>query len=444
MKKFLFFTFLFLLQNSFSQFITTWKTDNPGTSNNYQLTIPTTGSSYDYIVDWGDGSIDSAVIGEITHTYSTIDTFTVSITGDFSRIYFNNDGDKEKILSVEQWGANVWSSMESAFFGASNLEINATDAPNLSNVTDMSHMFSWISSFNQDIGAWDVSNVTNMEGMFYGASSFNQDIGNWDVSNVTSMKRMFGSTDLFNQDIGNWDVGNVTNMRDMFQSADLFNQNIGGWNVSNVTNMMQMFSIVDSFNQDIGNWDVSNVTDMDGMFFAAESFDQNLGDWDITNVTTMNSMFAGIMLSSSNYDSLLIGWNNQELNGDVEFDGGDSKFCTSEAIEARDNLISSFNWDIWDAGQDTTCIPVGIEEDNIVDFTVSPNPASNLLEIRLSKMVDGAVSLADFSGRILDNRILENGINMCSIDVSGYASGIYLVEIKSKGIKIKSEKLIIQ
>ena len=31
---------------------------------------------------------------------------------------------------------------------------------------------------------WDVSNVTNMKQMFIYATSFNQDIGNWDVSNL--------------------------------------------------------------------------------------------------------------------------------------------------------------------------------------------------------------------------------------------------------------------
>ncbi|MCY4161070.1 MAG: BspA family leucine-rich repeat surface protein [Flavobacteriaceae bacterium] len=53
-------------------------------------------------------------------------------------------------------------------------------------VTDMSHLFNGRSSFNDDIGDWDVSSVTNMTGMFFRATSFNQDISEWDVDQVTA------------------------------------------------------------------------------------------------------------------------------------------------------------------------------------------------------------------------------------------------------------------
>ena len=65
------------------------------------------------------------------------------------------------------------------------------------------------SSFNQNIGGWDVSNVTDMYGMFYDATSFNQDIGYWDVSNVTDMVFMFFEATSFNQDISSWCVINI-------------------------------------------------------------------------------------------------------------------------------------------------------------------------------------------------------------------------------------------
>ena len=151
-----------------------------------------------------------------------------------------------------------------------------------SKITDMSCLFDgFFDCYDRDLSGielWDVSNVTDMSGMF-SCSSFNKDISSWDVSKVTDMSHMF-SYSSFNQDISSWDVSNVTNMSSMF-SGSSFNQDISSWDVSNVTNMSSMFSHSD-FNQDISSWDVSNVTDMSWMF-CESSFNQDISSWDISN-----------------------------------------------------------------------------------------------------------------------------------------------------------------
>ena len=382
-------------------FVTTWKTDNINdtSSNDNQIRIGTVGEGYDYQIDWGDGSSDSNVTGDITHDYAMPGTYTVKIDGAFPQLYFSyTEYDNEKLLSIESWGNIQWQSMKMAFYNCPNVVGNATDTPDLSQVTDMSYMFNLGESFNQDIGNWDVSSVTNMTNMLAGATSFNQDLSNWDVSSVTAMQAMFQRTALnkdlsswdvssvtdmrrmflntpdFNQDISNWDVSSVTQMDNMFQGANSFNQDlsnwdvsavtsmvnmfngaanfdqdIGGWDVSSVVNMQKAFINAQSFNQDLSSWDVSSVTSMISMFSGAVSFDQDLSSWDVSSVISMITMFSGIALSTENYDALLVAWSEQDLESDVAFDAGDSTYSSSSQ-NARDILTLDYNWDILDGG----------------------------------------------------------------------------------------------
>ncbi len=320
-------------------FKTTWLI----TTANESITIPTSSNdSYDFIVNWGDGDITYGNTGDASHVYDAPGVYEISISGEFPRIFFNEAGDKDKIISIEQWGNNEWTSFYAAFAGCSNLIDNSSDVPDLSNVTDMRYcfyyatnfdssnipnwdvsnvekmgsMFAFAKHFKGPIGIWDVSNVTDMSdmfrgadifnslltvwdvssvvdmsGMFWGALLFNQYLGFWDVSNVTNMKSMFQNAPLFNQDISNWDVSKVTNMSSMFNLAISFNQNIGSWDVSNVLDMSMMFLRANVFNQDISNWDVSRVKDMLGMFYQAYEFNQNIGTWSVDSVTNMSLMF---------------------------------------------------------------------------------------------------------------------------------------------------------
>lgn len=272
-------------------FITTWKTDNQGSSGDNEITITTSNAVYDYNVDWGDGHTDENLTGDYTHTYDTASTYTITISGSFPQLYFYDfNFDNQKLLSIEQWGDGILLSLNRAFYGCSNLTGNANDSPNLRSVTDMKYMFSR-SAFNQDISDWDVSLITDMSSMFRDNSMFNQNISAWDVSSVTNMSIMFGLASAFNQDIRAWDVSSVTKMNAMFSGASAFNQDISTWDVSSVTNMSSMFLRASVFNQDISAWDVSSVNNMSTIFSSAYAFNQDISAWDVSSVTDMNGMF---------------------------------------------------------------------------------------------------------------------------------------------------------
>ena len=280
-------------------FVTTWET----TTANESITIPTDGTvsttAYDVTIDWGDGTVE-IVTGrdpDPSHTYASADTYTVSISGTFPRIYLAYTPQAQKLRSIEQWGDIAWESMAFAFAGAENVVLNATDAPDLTRVTHLEGMFSGAAAVDGDLSAWDVSTITHMNGMFSGATSFNGDVSAWDVSNVTTTSTMFSYTDAFNQDISAWDVSSVTDMIQMFREARAFNQDIGGWDVSSVTDMRSMLRDASAFNQNLSAWDVSNVVEMRYMFDGATAFNQDLGDWDVTRVTRFDFFLRNAALS---------------------------------------------------------------------------------------------------------------------------------------------------
>lgn len=358
-KYFALILLLFVVTISVAQepFVTTWEVYD----SDLDIEIPTIGDGYNYTIEFGDGASVNNVTGNISHTYAAPGIYTISISGDFPRIYLYEAEDTYRLRTIEQWGDIEWQSMNNAFRGCTNLILNATDAPDLSQVTDlsamfqqaeamntsiehwdvssitnMSHMFDEALDFNQPLNDWDVSNVTDMSYMFYGAGNtlpdfrpdFNQPLNNWDVSSVTDMSYMFSYTFYFNQPIDNWDTSNVITMGRMFSWAQRFNQNIDSWDVSNVTNMSYMFLVAGDFNQPLNSWDVSNVTNMSGMFRSAFAFNQPLNNWDVSNVTNMASMFRETFLwATSSFNQPIGDWDvSNVLDMSFMFAAEDSPF----------------------------------------------------------------------------------------------------------------------
>ncbi len=352
------------------KFITTWKT----TAANESITLPVLGTQgLDYYVDWGitkDEDGDGVPDGRVpiithhdttnpTYTYPTAGTYTIKIMGGrstsggvgtnegFFRFAFQGRGDKDKILSVKQWGKVPWTGMQWTFKGCTNLQVDATDVPDLSRVSSMTEMFMGCSSFNSNINLWDVSNVTDMSYMFREATNFNSDISSWNTEKVTSMKQMFYKATSFNGAINT-------------------NEATGSWNVSKVTDMSAMFLGAKEFNQTLKDWNVSSVNNVESMFNSALAFNQDLSSWQIPELTRANGMLNYSGLSVDNYDKLLVSWNQQvqagTANATVPFSAVGVNYCFGEV--ARERLIDA-GWgdgnpnngsgeytDITDAGPD--------------------------------------------------------------------------------------------
>ena len=332
-------------------FVTTWDT-SLGTGTKVTLALAGT---VDATIDWGDDTVETVTTPGPWHYYGSDGIYTVSVTGSVTAYdsFYNGGGtsERQKLVSVDNWGQLGFTSMFGAFTGCSNLVSVPGTSDGIEAVTNMYAMFLSASAFNGNIGGWDTSGVTDMRWMFSSASSFNQDIGGWDTSSVTDMENMFLSASAFNGNIGGWDTSSVTNMNSMFCGASSFNQDIGGWDTSSATAMHAMFAIAPSFNQDIGGWDTSSVAGMGSMFYKASSFNQNIGRWDTSSVTSMDSMFGdassfnqdiGSWDTSSVTDMLYMFDNASAFNGNI---GG---WDVSSARDMRCMFYdaSSFNQDL--------------------------------------------------------------------------------------------------
>jgi surface protein len=229
------------------------------------------------------------------------------VTSMVRMFWFNNTFNNN---SISNWRPISCSNFVDTFYGSSyNHPINwPFSASNISMVA----MFRGNSSFNQNIGHWDVSRVTSMNTMFYENFGFrnsgSSDINNWRPISCSNFSSMF-QTSVFNQPIGNWPLSaSNINMSSMFNGASSFNQNIGSWDVSRVTGtstsqgFYRMFYNATSFNNSgstsINNWrfTTSSTVTFAGMFggdntTTSTKFNQNIGAWNVEKVTNMSSMF---------------------------------------------------------------------------------------------------------------------------------------------------------
>ena len=384
-------------------FVSTWDTTQAGSASDTVVLPLLSGGTYSGTIDWGDGNSDGLSYANRTHVYASSAIYTITISGTIGGFQFNNGGDKAKITDISNWGT-LDITTDRVFYGCTNLDVSATDAPTFttatlrdffkscsslttpdfsnwdtSGITSMETMFEGCTNFNGNITTWDTSNVTRFNrgttvGMFTNCSYFNQPIGSWDVSAETNMTAMFSSCQRFNQDLsnwymdnktsvsgmfrncylfdnagsdglGNWNLSNVTNFVLMFQFASVFNRDISGWDTSKATSFNSMFAYASAFDRPIGAWNTSLVTNMFKMLEGATSFDQDISNWDINQVSNLTSfMSAGGGVSTANYDALLIAWDAQ---GAMSFSGtahfGSSKYTAGGAAEAaRTSLISKW------------------------------------------------------------------------------------------------------
>ena len=346
-----------------TSFVSTWETSNisfqnPFSSSGNQIRLPLEADgTYNFTVNWGDGSSDTITAynqAEVTHTYAISGEYTLTIDGTLTGFRFANANDKLKLLDITQWGDLRLGNNQSYFMGCTNLVCTATDALDLTGTTDLTDAWYGCTKFNGTLGDCDFSSVTTMHGMLKNCKAFNKPLSSIDTSSVESMALTFSNCIAYNQ--------------------------------SN------------------NSLDVSSVKLMDYMFYGCTSLDQAYDDWDISSVESMDDMFYNVSLSTTNYSNLLKSWALQTVHSSIELNVDGSEYYTSAAA-SRTVLTDTYGWTITDGGESedyehTHTIPLESDvSDNVslssgLELSVTLTSYSSGDDITLSSTVYQSITLS--------------------------------------------------
>ena len=358
-----------------------------------RTTIPANGSNFtlspqmsngECFVDWGDTN-SQTLTASTTHNYTSSGTYDIKIfdsvngskfTG-FSSPWTTPTYTYEK--SILKWGDIEWQNNNWFYSSGSNNTDNkirveapagSSNAPNLSNVTSLSDMFS--STF-----------TANRTGYF---EDVNGNLSDWDVSTITDMNRMFKTFDAngCTIDIRNWNVSNVENFSKWGENSSII-FNIDNWVTSSATNMSQMCNGVSSTSTGIENLVTTNVTTL--YQFGYVTFDgntkmvNNVLRWDVSNCTNFSAMGCN-WATNSNFPS------NWKLSDDASKNISMQQFCGIGALTAPYGVddVNAFatktinqSWHggssyvAWDVSNVTNFYLFGGQNNNVVQGGEFPN-----------------------------------------------------------------------
>jgi hypothetical protein len=294
--------------------------------------------TYNATIDWGDGSTSTITAyddADLTHAYAVEGVYLVQITGDFPQPYFNNTGDRAKVLSVDFGDGSVGiTSLNRSFFGCLNITLVNGKIP--ATVTGSG----LIACFR------DTKSLTTIQsGLFDNCTQ------------VTAFQECFRSSALESIPAGLFDnCTQVTTFLYCFQGCDFTEIPEGLFDNCPLVNNFQScfgFTLINAIPAGLFD-NCPLVTTFSGCFYACTGLNNNPSAFpaDLFRynplVVSFVSCFNPVTLDTGLYNDLLASLETYNPNDNVPFHGGNSTHSGLGTL-ARNNLTGR-GWTITDGG----------------------------------------------------------------------------------------------
>ena len=332
-----------LQQQPFKPMIIVVDTTKAGSASNTFVLPIIKATSETVKIYWGDGTSSLGVNGDNTHVYAVSGVYTVKIESKiFGGLYFNNTGDRLKLIAINSAGMGIVSNTTKMYYGCANLlSANIYNAILLN--ADASYIFHSCTALTS-VPLFNLAHATNAAGMFYQCSKLTT-VPLFDLSKVTNASYMFYRCSSLTT-VPLLNLSNCTNAQAMFAWCTALT-NVPLFNLSNCTNARSMFYLCTALTT-VPLLNLSSVTDTYAMFYQCTAL-TTVPLLNLSKVTNATNMFLGVTLTTQSYSDFLINLATQPLQSGVSFHGGNSKYNPTAAI-ARAYLISNFGWTITDGG----------------------------------------------------------------------------------------------
>lgn len=167
----------------------------------------------------------------------------------------------------------------------------------MSNILDVSRMFSGCVNFNQNLSTWRTGMCKHFADMFYGCKSLAQVFDGWDVQKAVELSGMFQGTAIdAASGVQFWNVGMCQSFARMFKDTTRFNADISKWNVSCGLDFSEMFKNATAFNRPITEWNMRSAFTVESMFEGASIFNSSVYNIKMPNCVSLRAMFKNAVM----------------------------------------------------------------------------------------------------------------------------------------------------